>query len=57
MNSLATPPLPPAGGMHAAGLVRELERLGLGCTVIEPTGYRDDEAALLAELEAAVARI
>ena len=38
------------GGMHAAGIMKLLEEKGVHCTVVEPDGYRDDEAGLLARL-------
>jgi hypothetical protein len=45
------------GGVHAPGLVKLLEAQGIGCTVVEPAGYNNDEAALLEQLEAAVAKL
>jgi hypothetical protein len=45
------------GGMHAAGLIKRLESAGVGCSVIEPAGYRNDEAALLEQLEAAISKL
>lgn len=42
------------GGMHAEGVKKLLEAKGIACTIIEPAGYRNDEAKLLEELESAV---
>ena len=42
------------GGIHAPGLLRLLESKGLGCTVVEPAGYHNNEAALMEQLEKAV---
>jgi hypothetical protein len=42
------------GGLHAPGLVSLLEGKGIGCTVVEPTGYQNDEAELVKQLDEAV---
>ena len=39
------------GGAHAQGIVKLLNQAKLGCSVVEPTGYTDDEARLLSQLE------
>ena len=39
------------GGVHAAGLQKLMEDKGLGCTVLEPVGYQNDESALLERLK------
>jgi hypothetical protein len=38
------------GGVHAAGVQKLLERKGIGCTVLEPVGYRNDEAEMISTL-------
>lgn len=38
------------GGAHTQGIVRLLEKAGIACSVVEPTGYQDKEAALLQKL-------
>jgi hypothetical protein len=45
------------GGVHAPGLVAGLEREGLGCTVVAPTGYVDEDSELVKKLEDALARL
>jgi hypothetical protein len=42
------------GGIHAAGIVGLLDNAGLGCTVVEPVGYQDDEAQLIHKLDEAL---
>lgn len=42
------------GGAHASGVKKLLEEKGLGCTVLEPAGYHDDEAEMLSRLHALV---
>jgi hypothetical protein len=39
------------GGAHAAGVQKLLERNGIGCSILEPDGYQDDEGALLQALK------
>lgn len=45
------------GGIHALGIIKRLETLGIGCSVIEPAGYRNDEAALMEQLETAISKL
>ncbi len=45
------------GGMHAAGILKLLEKAGLGCSIVEPIGYQDDEAKLLKTLDDAIQAI
>jgi hypothetical protein len=45
------------GGAHAPGLLEKLDRQGFRCSVIEPAGYRNDEAKLMEELEAAIRKL
>jgi hypothetical protein len=39
------------GGLHAAGIQKALEKKGVACTVVQPSGYQDDEAKLLQRLD------
>jgi hypothetical protein len=39
------------GGVHAAGVKKLLEAKGIGCTILEPKGYKDDEATLVEQLK------
>lgn len=39
------------GGAHAAGVEALLEKKGMNCTIVEPTGYEDDEAVMLQKLK------
>jgi hypothetical protein len=39
------------GGAHAAGVQKLLEKKGIGCSILEPEGYQDDEGALLQALK------
>lgn len=39
------------GGIHAAGLVAQLEQSGFGCSVVEPVGYADDENQMMKKLD------
>jgi hypothetical protein len=45
------------GGMHASGVKALLEAKGINCSIIEPTGYQNDEANLLQKLEQAVQKL
>lgn len=45
------------GGIHADGLVKLLDDEGVGCAVVEPTGYQNDELDLLEKLKKAVEKI
>ena len=38
------------GGAHAAGVRKLLEKRGVGCSIVEPWGYRDDELEMLDNL-------
>ena len=44
------------GGLHASGLVKLLNEKGLGCSVVEPAGYKDDERQMLQELDALLSK-
>lgn len=39
------------GGIHAHGLVAQLEKLNMACTVVEPRGFRNDVGVLLKQLD------
>jgi hypothetical protein len=39
------------GGAHAAGVQKLLEKRGIGCSIVEPWGYQDDEAEMLEHLK------
>ncbi len=45
------------GGMHAKGLQRLLEKKNYNCSVVEPTGYQDDESQLLQSLKELLAKL
>lgn len=42
------------GGIHANGIVKQLEAAGIGCSVVSPVGYEDDESKLLEQLETSI---
>jgi hypothetical protein len=44
------------GGAHASGVKTLLEKNGIGCTILEPVDYRDDESELLAQLKTLVSQ-
>ena len=46
-----------AGLDSSDGLVERLEKRGIGCAVVEPVGYRNDEARMLEQLRAALANL
>lgn len=45
------------GGAHAPGLMRALESKAIGCTVVEPEGYQNNEALLIEDLEQALKKM
>jgi len=42
------------GGSHTTEVMTELEKQGIGCTVVEPTGYSNDDARLMESLKSLV---
>ena len=44
------------GGAHVADLKVQLERAGVGCTVVEPVGYDPNDETLLEQLEKLVSK-
>jgi hypothetical protein len=45
------------GGAHAPGVERLLEKKGMNCTIVEPSGYQDDETQLLQKLKELLAQL
>lgn len=45
------------GGVHIAGVVKLLESYGIGCSVVNPVGYEDNESKLLEQLEESLKRL
>lgn len=39
------------GGMHTTGIAKLLDQAGIGCSIVEPVGYQDDETQLMQRLE------
>lgn len=45
------------GGAHAKGVQALLEKKGIGCTILEPVGYRDDETLMLGQLKSLIEKL